>query len=258
MQGHARDWWDAEVSSAHGQVPGTIEEMKVLLRSAFSSPLRERKARAEIRNLRQGSGEDYREYAARYKSLLSRLPPGSYSDAVTKDDWIFGLTPPFGERVMALKPKTLNEAIAMMGELDIAHQFCRRDGGKNQGAGGDKGQNKNKKGNQQKFGGQGASGGSGKAGNSSGGQKQPAGGSGSGNNQRQSQNKGKKAAGNQKDIQCYYCLGFGHKKSQCPKFSRDVKAKFNALQAVFSASGPGRSSGSQQQGGQKEGPQQGN
>ena len=34
-----------------------------------------------------------------------RLPPGSYSDAVAMDDWIFGLTPPYGERVMALKPK---------------------------------------------------------------------------------------------------------------------------------------------------------
>ena len=29
---------------------------------------------------------------------------------------------------MALKPKTLQEAISIMGELDIAHQFCRRDG----------------------------------------------------------------------------------------------------------------------------------
>ena len=44
------------------------------------------------------------------------------------DDWIFGLNPPYGERVMALKPKTLQEAISIMGELDIVHQFCRRDG----------------------------------------------------------------------------------------------------------------------------------
>ena len=133
LQGFARDWWEAEVKASHGRYPATIEEMKMLLRAAFSSPLRERKARAEIRNLRQGQGEDYREYAARFKSLLARLPPGSYSDAVAMDDWIFGLTPPYGERVMALKPKTLNEAIATMGELDIAHQFCRRDGGRSQG-----------------------------------------------------------------------------------------------------------------------------
>ena len=116
LQGFARDWWEAEVKAAHGRYPASIEEMKMLLRAAFSSPLRERKARAEIRNLRQGQGEDYREYAARYKSLLARLPPGSYSDAVAMDDWIFGLTPPYGERVMALKPRTLNEAIATMGE----------------------------------------------------------------------------------------------------------------------------------------------
>ena len=146
LQGFARDWWEAEVKAAHGRYPASIEEMKMLLRAAFSNPLRERKARAEIRNLREGQGEDYREYAARFKSLLARLPPGSYSDAVAMDDWIFGLTPPYGERAMALKPKTLNEAIATMGVLDIAHQFCRRDGGRSQGKTGSGDQKTGKKG----------------------------------------------------------------------------------------------------------------
>ena len=71
LQGFARDWWEAEVASHHGRHPATIAEMKMLLKDAFSSPLRERRARAEIRNLRQGQSEDYREYAARYKSLLT-------------------------------------------------------------------------------------------------------------------------------------------------------------------------------------------
>ena len=70
------------------------------------------------------------------------------------DDWIFGLNPPFGERVMTLKPRTLQEAISIMGELDIAHQFCRRDGrgqgSQNQGsqsvAGNQKGKGKKQKG----------------------------------------------------------------------------------------------------------------
>ena len=124
----ARDWWEAEVKAHRRAQPATIEEMKMLLREAFSSPLRERHARAEIRNLRQKPGEDYREYASRFKSLLARLPAGSYSDAIAMDNWIFGLNPPYRERVMALKPKTLQEAISIMGELDIAHQFCRRDG----------------------------------------------------------------------------------------------------------------------------------
>jgi hypothetical protein len=259
LQGFARDWWEAEVKSHHGHQPATIAEMKMLLKAAFSSPLRERHARAEIRNLRQGAGEDYREYASRFKSLLSRLPAGSYSDAIAMDDWIFGLNPPYGERVMALKPKTLQEAIAIMGELDIAHQFCRRDAGRSQGkaAGGNdqktgqKGKQFGKKGGNQQQATSSSAGQNPQQSQSSAGNKQ-------GNKQKQSQNKGKRSEGNQKDIQCYYCLGYGHKKPQCPKFSRDVKAKFNALQAVFAASGSGASSGPQQQGGKKEGPQQGN
>ena len=154
LQGFARDWWEAEVKSHHGRQPATIAEMMMLLKAAFSSPLRERHARAEIRNLRQKPGEDYREYASRYKSLLARLPPGSYSDSTAMDDWIFGLNPPFGERVMTLKPRTLQEAISIMGELDIAHQFCRRDGrgqgSQNQGSqsatGNQKGKGKKQKG----------------------------------------------------------------------------------------------------------------
>ena len=252
LQGFARDWWEAEIKAAHGRYPATIEEMKMLLRAAFSSPLRERKARAEIRNLRQGQGEDYREYAARFKSLLARLPPGSYSDAIAMDDWIFGLTPPYGERVMALKPKTLNEAIATMGEPDIAHQFCRRDGGRSQpktGGGGD--QKTSKKGKQHK-----GSGGNPQqaqnAGQSSS-QSQPVGNKG---NKKGSQSKNKGTS--DKELECFYCHKKGHKKSECRKFARDVQAKFAVLKAEVSASRPGASSGSGQQAGRQDGHPQGN
>ena len=224
----------------------------MLLKEAFSSPLHARKARAEIRNLRQGQGEDYQKYAARYKSLVARLPPGSYSDAVAMDDWIFSLTPPYGERVMALKPKTLNEAIALMGELDIAHQFCRRDGGRSQGKTSGGGEQKSsKKGKQQKGSGgytqQAASSGQGSGSGQS---------SGNQGNKKQSQSKGKGTS--DKDIECFYCKKKGHKKSECRKFARDVQAKFAALKAVASASKPDASSGPSQQSGQKGGHQQGN
>ena len=252
LKDFARDWWEAEIKASHGRYPATIEEMKMLLKAAFSNPLRERKARAEIRNLRQGQGEDYREYAARYKSLLARLPPGSYSDAVAMDDWIFGLSPPYGERVMALKPKTLNEAIALMGELDIAHQFCRRDGGRSQGksSGGGAEQKSSKKGKKQR----GSSGGQHAATSGQGsGSSQPTGNQG---NKKSSQNKNRGTA--DKDIECFYCKKMGHKKSECRKFARDVQAKFAALKAVASASKPDAPSGSGQQSGQQGGHHQGN
>ena len=233
LHGFARDWWEAEFKSSGGRQPGTIAELKTLLRAAFSSPLRERKARAELRNLRQGSGEDYREYASRFKSLLSKLPPGSWTDAVAMDDWIFGLIPPYGERVMALKPKTLDEAIALMGELDIARQFCHRDGGKG-GAASGSGES-SKKGKKAHSGEPSTSDGfskkkkdkkSGKKGFSTGDYPAPSG----------------KAAGpsdGSSSLKCFYCGKKGHKKSECRKFQRDVQAKFAMLKAAgVPASGP--------------------
>ena len=236
LSGFARDWWEAEVKAHHGRQPATIEEMKMLLRAAFSSPLRERHACAEIRNLRQKQGEDYREYASRFKSLLARLPAGSYSDAIAMDDWIFGLNPPYGERVMALKPKTLQEAISIMGELDIAHQFCRRDGkgqpaqtqgGQNSG-GVQKGKNGKK---QQKSGGASGSGGGGRQS----GQPQGAS-SSSGQGNKFGGTSGKsKGESDKSKLQCYYCGAVGHKKSECHKFARDTKAKIGTLQAQLAA-----------------------
>ena len=244
----ARDWWEAEVKAHRGRQPSTIEEMKMLLREAFSSPLRERHARAEIRNLRQKQGEDYREYASRFKSLLARLPAGSYSDAIAMDDWIFGLNPPYGERVMALKPKTLQEAISIMGELDIAHQFCRRDGrgqtsqtqsGQSSGGGGgQKGKNKHQK----KSGGAPGSGSSGKQS----GQPQTSSGNNKGSQPGNSGNKGK-GESDKSQIQCYYCGNIGHKKSECRKFARDTKAKIGTLQAQLAAARAQASQGAGQQ-----------
>ena len=135
LRGSARDWWIAEKVHQERQ-PSTVIEIKELLLKAFSSPLRARKARIELRGIRQRKGEDYREYATRFKSLLSKLPPASYSEAVIVDDWIFGLTPPWGERVMAQGPKTLQEAIEIMGNLDFAHRFCRREGSDSSQTGG--------------------------------------------------------------------------------------------------------------------------
>ena len=244
----ARDWWEAEVKAHRRDQPATIEEMKMLLREAFSSPLRERHARAEIRNLRQKPGEDYREYASRFKSLLARLPAGSYSDAIAMDDWIFGLNPPYGERVMALKPKTLQEAISIMGELDIAHQFCRRDGRgqtsqtqSGQGSGGSGGQ-KGKNKSQKKSGGAAASGGGGK----SSGQPQTSSGNNKGNQTGNSGGKGK-GESDTTQIQCYYCGKLGHKKSECRKFARDTKAKIGTLQAQLAAARAQTSQGAGQQ-----------
>ena len=243
LQGFARDWWEAEIKAAHGRYPASIEEMKMLLKAAFSSPLRERKARAEIRNLRQGQNEDYREYAARFKSLLARIPPGSYSDAVAMDDWIFGLTPPYGERVMALKPRTLNEAIATMGELDIAHQFCRRDGGRNQGKTGGGDQKTGNKGKQQK-----GAGGNPQQASTSGHQSQSVGKQG---NKNKSQGKTQSYADKSK-LQCYYCGAVGHKKSECRKFARDQKAKIGTLQAQLAAARAQASQGAAQQAARQE------
>ena len=208
----------------------------MLLRAAFSSPLREWHARAEIRNLRQKQGEDYREYASCFKSLLARLPAGSYNDAIVMDDWIFGLNPPYDECVMALKPKTLQEAISIMGELDIAHQFCRRDGkgqpaqtqGGQNASGGQKGKN-NKK--QQKSGGASGSGGGGRQP----GQTQGASSSSGQGNKTGGMSGKSKGESDKSKLQCYYCGAVGHKKSECHKFARDTKAKIRTLEAQLAA-----------------------
>ena len=128
--------------------------------------------------------------------------------------------------------KTLNEAIATMGELDIAHQFCRRDGGRSQGKTGGGNQKTGKKGKQQK-----GSGGNPQQTSTSASQSQPVGKKG---NKNRSQGKTQGLMTDKSKIQCYYCLNFGHKKSECKKFARDQKAKIGtSASAARSSSSSG-------------------
>ena len=135
-----------------------------------------------------------------------------------------------------------------MGELDIAHQFCRRDGRgqtsqtqggqSSRGSGGQKGKNKSQK----KSGGASGIGGGGKQS----GQPQTSSGNNKGNQNGNSGNKGKGETDNSQ-IQCYYCGKMGHKKSECRKFARDTKAKIGTLQAQLAAARAQASQGAGQQ-----------
>ena len=51
LQKNARCWWEAELASRGGHRPDTLEELMMLLRAQFESPVRENRARAKLLRL---------------------------------------------------------------------------------------------------------------------------------------------------------------------------------------------------------------
>ena len=121
LTGNARAWWQSEYQSRGYTRPATIAELKMLIRAAFESPVREQRARTELLRLSQRQGENAQAYMARTKALLTKIP--GYDLKMVLHQWVLGLRAPFQVEVAKTYPSTLSEAEAMVSRLEDALDF---------------------------------------------------------------------------------------------------------------------------------------
>ena len=95
--------------------------MAGLLQRRFGSTTRVDRARAELRNIKQGQAESVRSYSTRFELLLSKLP--SFDAEWAKTQFIWGLTQRVAELVVIAKPGDLHAAINQAKHIEMARNF---------------------------------------------------------------------------------------------------------------------------------------
>ena len=119
LVGDAKSWWHQHVR-AHGR-PVTVAAMKDAMRERFGSDLREKRARAALRNISIKAGENIRSYSSRFTSNLEKLP--GHEAAWALEQYITGLPPRVAEAITLAGIKTLPLAIKKAEEVELVHNW---------------------------------------------------------------------------------------------------------------------------------------
>ena len=123
LKDNARLWWEAELVARGYRRLDTVAELKLLLRTAFESPIREQRARSELLNLQQRTGENASSYMARTHALLHKVP--GYDERTALQQWVLGLRQPYRLEAAKQYPKTLAEAETLVARLEDAMEFAK-------------------------------------------------------------------------------------------------------------------------------------
>ena len=140
LQEAAADWWVTLLRERAGRRPDDWAEFTVLLAKRFGSTTRVDRARAELRNIRQGQSETVRSYSTRFESLLGKLP--SFDREWAKTQFVWGLHQRVAELVTIASPGDLHAAINHAEKVEMARNFAasgqqgQRQGNPNRGRGG--------------------------------------------------------------------------------------------------------------------------
>ena len=118
LQEAAADWWTSLLKERHGVRPADFVEMSVLLQKRFGSTTRVDRARAALRNIKQGQNEATRAYSTRFEALLSKLP--TFDKEWAKTQYIWGLHPRTAELVVIAEPRDLHSAIHQAEKIEMA------------------------------------------------------------------------------------------------------------------------------------------
>ena len=89
LQEAAADWWVTLLRENYGERPADFQEFAVRLEKRFGSSTRVDRARAALRDIRQGQSEDVRAFSTRFEGLLGKLP--SWDQDWAKTQFIWGL-----------------------------------------------------------------------------------------------------------------------------------------------------------------------
>ena len=118
----AADWWVALLKERYGRRPDDWAEFTVLLSKRFGSNTRVDRARAELRNIRQGQAETVRAYSTRFEALLGKLP--TFDKEWAKTQFIWGLHQRTAELVTISSPGDLHTAINQAEKVEMARNFA--------------------------------------------------------------------------------------------------------------------------------------
>ena len=134
LQDAASDWWHSLLKTRGGMRPRNFVEFADLLGRRFGSSTRVDRARAELRNIRQGQSETVRAYSTRFEALLGKLP--SWDQDWAKSQFIWGLHGRVAELVTISSPADLFTAIRKVEQVELARSFAYMGGAHQQPRGG--------------------------------------------------------------------------------------------------------------------------
>ena len=130
LQDAASDWWHSLLKTRGGMRPRNFVEFADLLGRRFGSSTRVDRARAELRNIRQGQSESVRAYSTRFEALLGKLP--SWDADWAKTQFIWGLHGRVAELVTIASPADLFSAIRKAEQVEMARSFAYMGGAQQQ------------------------------------------------------------------------------------------------------------------------------
>ena len=122
LQEAAADWWVTLLRENYGERPADFQEFAVRLEKRFGSSTRVDRARAALRDIRQGQAEDVRAYSTRFEGLLGKLP--SWDQDWAKTQFIWGLHTRVAELVTISSPSDLAQAIRKAEEVEMARNLA--------------------------------------------------------------------------------------------------------------------------------------
>ena len=122
LQEAAADWWATLLRERSRSRPGDWAEFTVLLAKRFGSSTRVDRARAELRNIRQGQSESVRSYSTRFEALLGKLP--TFDREWAKIQFVWGLNQRVAELVTIAEPSDLHAAINKAEKIEMARSFA--------------------------------------------------------------------------------------------------------------------------------------
>ena len=140
LQEAAADWWVALLRERVGRCPNDWAEFMALLAKRFGSTTRVDRARAELRNIRQGQSEMVHSYLTWFESLLGKLP--THDREWAKVQFVWGLHQRIAELVTISEPGDLHTTINQVEKIEMARNFAangqqgQRPGIENKGRGG--------------------------------------------------------------------------------------------------------------------------
>ena len=118
LQEAAADWWTTLLKERHGSRPADYLEMSALLQKRFGSTTRVDRARAALRNIKQGQSESVRSFSTRFEALLAKLP--TFDQDWAKTQFIWGLHQRVAELVVIAEPSDLHAAIHQAEKIEMA------------------------------------------------------------------------------------------------------------------------------------------